>query len=34
MKEYIRRVKLTVEESWLDPGEEDAVMKEDEQTAQ
>ena len=23
MKEYVRRVKITVEESWLDPGEED-----------
>jgi ubiquitin-conjugating enzyme E2 A len=22
MKEYVRRVKATVEESWLDPGEE------------
>lgn len=25
MKEYIRRVKQTVEESWLDPGEEQEV---------
>lgn len=30
MKEYIRRVKATVEESWLDPGEE---IEEDDNTA-
>lgn len=27
MKEYVRRVKLTVEESWLDPGEEEEANK-------
>jgi len=27
MKEYIRRVKVTVEESWLDPGEEEEANK-------
>ncbi len=27
MKEYIRRVKVTVEESWLDPGEEEAANR-------
>jgi ubiquitin-conjugating enzyme E2 A len=30
MKEYVRRVKATVEESWLDPGEE---IEEDDNTA-
>ena len=27
MKEYVRRVKATVEESWLDPNEEVAVAQ-------
>ena len=35
MKEYIRRVKATVEESWLDPEEKDAMeeVEEDGQQA-
>lgn len=27
MKEYVRRVKATVEESWLDPHEHEEVAK-------
>jgi ubiquitin-conjugating enzyme E2 A len=27
MKEYVRRVKITVEESWLDPDEEEEANK-------
>ena len=33
MKEYIRRVKLTVEESWLDPQEEASVKEEAQEAA-
>ena len=29
MKEYVRRVKATVEDSWLDPHEEEEVAKAD-----
>ncbi|GAC97043.1 hypothetical protein PHSY_004627 [Pseudozyma hubeiensis SY62] len=31
MKEYVRRVKATVEASWLDDGEGDAIQEEDEE---
>ena len=33
MKEYIRRVKVTVEESWLDPQEEASVKEENQEAA-
>lgn len=34
LKEYVKRVKLTVEESWLDSEELEAVKKEESSSAQ